>query len=91
MVKNRKKSENRKNLFFLRTTAPFFIPYSQRARRDLQLEPKIMMRNGSYGHFYTDKLVKNRKIQFLKKIYFIYRQPRPFLFVILKELAEIYN
>jgi len=31
----------RKNLFCLRTTAPFFIRYSERARRELQLEPKI--------------------------------------------------
>ena len=41
MVKNRKKSVFQKNIFFLRTTAPFFIRYSDRARRDLQLEPKI--------------------------------------------------
>ena len=65
MVKNRKKSVFRKNLFFLRTTAPFFI------RRDLQLEPKITFIAGEkwklWSFLYWQIGEKSKKSSFSKK------------------------
>ena len=57
--------------FVYRPPHLFFILYSERARRDLLLEPKItpyLVGNGSYGHFYSEKMMKNwKKSSFSKK------------------------